>query len=79
MPATLHVRDVSLPDATITLDVTDLSNQPDKSANYKLSFASNRKEQFDLSGTFSIAPVANGLGSIWDRWLSGIISIIDIS
>ena len=42
----------------ITLDVTGLSNQPDKSANYKLSFASNRKEQFDLSGTFSVAPVA---------------------
>lgn len=42
----------------ITLTVDSFTNQPDKNATYSLAFASNRKEQFDLSGTFSVAPVA---------------------
>ena len=60
----VHFRD-ELPPAgfavdldAITLDVSGFSNQPDKNARYTLSFATNRKERFDVSGTFSATPVA---------------------
>ena len=42
----------------IALAVNGFSTGPDKSANYTLTFASNRKERFDLAGAFSLAPVA---------------------
>ena len=42
----------------ITLNVKGFSNQRDKNAQYTLSFATNRKERFDVSGTFSATPVA---------------------
>ncbi len=44
--------------APITLDLTGFSNRPESSARYALSFATNRKERFDLSGSFSVTPLA---------------------
>ena len=59
-----HIRDELPPGGftvdldAITLDVKGFSNQRDKNAQYSLSFATNRTERFDVSGTFSTTPVA---------------------
>lgn len=60
----IHFRDEAPPGGfavdldAISLDVSGLSTQKNMNAQYKLSFATNRKEQFDLSGAFTVAPPA---------------------
>ncbi len=49
----------------IALKVSDFSTLTNKSANYTLTFTSNRKEQFDLSGTFSAKPAATATKAVF--------------
>jgi hypothetical protein len=84
----VHIRDELPPGGfavdldAITLDVTGFSNQRDKNAPYTLSFATNRKEQFNLSGTFSALPVTTATKATFSGvvleaaypYLSGILT-----
>jgi hypothetical protein len=84
----VHIRDDLPPGGfavdldAITLDVTGFSNQRDKNAQYSLSFATNRKEQFAASGTFSATPVTTATKATFSGvvleaaypYLSGILT-----